>query len=103
MIRIRERTTDFHIWLQAIELDDIEVYALYQAVENLTTEGSFTCSPGIDVENSVRVVFTPIVDLKLDLVTEKARKSFLTYLRQEYMNGMDADAWLSIQKEKDAE
>lgn len=103
MIRDRIRTTDFHEWLQAIELDDYEVYALYQAVENLTTEGLFSCTPGRDVESDVRVVTTPSVDLKLDLVTPKAREAFLSHLRHEYMDGMEADAWLSIQKEKDAQ
>ncbi len=103
MIRDRIRTTEFHEWLQAIELEGYEVHGLYQAVENLTTEGLFTCSPGRDTESDVRVVTTPAVDLKLDLVTPKAREAFLKYLRDEYMDGMEADAWLSIQKEKDAE
>ena len=102
MIRERKRTTDFNTWLQAVELEDLEVYALYQAVENLISEGLFTCSPGRDVESSVHVVTTPAIDLKLDLITEDARKAFLTHLRHEYMNGMEADVWLAIQKEKDA-
>lgn len=103
MMRPRQRTTDFTIWLDAVELEGYEPYALYQAVENLTTEGHFTCSPGRDVEPSVRVVTTPAVDLKLDLVTEEARKAFLMHLRHAYMNGMDADVWLTLQKEKDAD
>lgn len=103
MLRNRERTIHFTEWLQAVELEDLDVYALYKAVEDFTTEGPFTCSPGADVESTVRVVTTPAVDLKLDLVSEKSRQAFLHHLREEYMDGMDADAWLSVKKERDAE
>ena len=51
----------------------------------------------------MHVETTPAVDLNLNLVSEDAHKAFLTNLRHEYINGMDADVWLSIQKEKNAE
>lgn len=103
MIRERKRTTSFLEWLEAVDLEDLEVYALYQAVENLTTEGPFTCSPGHEMESTVHVVTTPAVDSKLDLVSEDARQAFLKHLRHQYMNGMEADVWLAVQKEKQAE
>lgn len=103
MTQLLQPTNDFSTWLQAVALEGLEAYALYQAVENFSTEGPFSYSPGPDIESTVHVVTTPAVDLKLYLVSETARQTFLTRLRQQYMNGMQPAVWLSLQREQDSD
>ena len=91
-------TTDFELWLNALELDDHgEVYSLYRAVKDVVEFGIYEAVPAAGPEGRWLVnamhVTQPL------LLTSKSREYFLKQLVDDYCGDLDMESWHSLMQE----
>lgn len=86
-----ETLTEFQDWLDEIDLSDYEdVYSLYRSVNENEEFGMFKTDIA---KNGQIIVSCSIIDDKLRLCSEKAKKAFLHLLETKYCEGMDIESW----------
>lgn len=74
-------TTDFQIWLDNLDDDDIEtIHFLYESISGETEMGGFKTTK----KNDTLVIKSDHNDQTLILASEKAKKTFLDKLNKEY-------------------
>lgn len=74
-------TTDFQVWLDNLDDNDIEdIYCLYESIVGVTEIGGFKCSQ----KNGMLFIQSADHDLTLMLSSGKAVKAFLDKLDNDY-------------------
>ncbi|WP_046245007.1 hypothetical protein [Hymenobacter terrenus] len=70
-----------------------EVYALYDSVENLSSEGGFEIQPGRKNDGEQHLLTSMAQESMLIIASDKARTALLNHIRVKYMDDMDADSY----------
>jgi hypothetical protein len=97
-------TTDFDAFLDNLDGDHADVYALQHAVSDVTDMGLFNCVEGN--RPNTWLVTADFIDEPLFLASEQARQAFLAALKNRFVGDdeMTVDDWhfmnRAIEKDK---
>lgn len=90
--------TDFDAWLDQANPEDYEeVYSLYKAVEDIDEFGMFKCKTSTDGKKIF--VYGDHVEDTLMLVSDKAKRAFLKFIEERYVdNDLNIEGWYAYKR-----